>query len=143
MAKFECCMCLTFLQEIHHCTQSEPQRDQLEHCLDMENFFVEKTHYTFSHLHSLQHRASALAYDTMSLPQVWWTDTKTWQTMLYRGEEVRFADLCNVFQEVEAKLVQVWEQDIRVGYDKMADDLVNKDVGYSFLSYLRNPQLTH
>ncbi|KAI6155874.1 hypothetical protein BKA82DRAFT_4011284 [Pisolithus tinctorius] len=133
IAKFEYCMRLTFLQEIHHRTQSEPQRDQLEHCLDMENFFVEKTHYTFSRLRSLQHRASALAYDTMSLPQVWWTDTKTWQTMLYRGEEVRFADLCKVFQEVEAKLVQVWEQDIlmgqdiRVGYDKMADDLVNKD----------------
>ncbi|KIK24173.1 hypothetical protein PISMIDRAFT_23231 [Pisolithus microcarpus 441] len=94
-------------------------------------------------------RASSLAYDTMSLPQVWWTDTKTWKTMLYRGEQVHFADLCKVFEGTEAKLLQIWEesilmgQDIRVDYDKIADDLVNKDVGYSFLSDTRNPQLAH
>ncbi|KAI6117140.1 hypothetical protein EDD16DRAFT_1520180 [Pisolithus croceorrhizus] len=51
--------------------------------------------------------------------------------------------LCKVFQETEAKLVQIWEegilmgQDIRVEYDKIADDLVNKGVGYSFLSDAR------
>ncbi|KAI5984020.1 hypothetical protein EDC04DRAFT_2914565 [Pisolithus marmoratus] len=53
-----------------------------------------------------------------------------------------------VFEHTEAKLVQIWEevilmgQDIRVEYDKIADDLVSKDVGYSFLSDARNPQLT-
>ncbi|KAI6112332.1 hypothetical protein EDD17DRAFT_1513402 [Pisolithus thermaeus] len=84
----------------------------------------------------------------MSLPQFWWTDTKTWKTILYRGEEVHFVDLCKVFQETGAKLMQIWEegilmgQDIRVKYDKIADDLINKDVGYSFLSGAKNPQLT-
>ncbi|KAI6098289.1 hypothetical protein EDD16DRAFT_1527307 [Pisolithus croceorrhizus] len=69
----------------------------------------------------------------MSLPQFWWTDTKTWKTILYRGEEVHFVDLCKVFQETGAKLMQIWEegilmgQDIRVKYDKIADDLINKD----------------
>ncbi|KAI6043294.1 hypothetical protein EDC04DRAFT_2510853, partial [Pisolithus marmoratus] len=148
IAKFEYCMRLTFLQEIHHRTQADPQSDELEHCLALENFFVEKTWYTFSRLRSLQHRASSLAYDTMSLPDVWWTDTKTWKSMLYRGDEIHFADLCKVFKETEAKLVQIWEEgilmghDIRVEYDKIADDLINKDVGYSFLSDARNPQLT-
>ncbi|KAI6025465.1 hypothetical protein EDC04DRAFT_2899798 [Pisolithus marmoratus] len=55
IAKFEYCMCLTFLQEIHHHIQADPQSDELEHCLALENFFVEKTWYTFSQLWSLQH----------------------------------------------------------------------------------------
>ncbi|KAI5987329.1 hypothetical protein EDC04DRAFT_2614860 [Pisolithus marmoratus] len=134
IAKFEYCMHLTFLQEIHHCIQADPQSDELEHCLALENFFVEKT--------------CSLAYDTMSLPDVWWTDTKTWKSMFYQGDEIHFADLCKVFKETEANLVQIWEEgilmghDIRVEYDKIADDLINKDVGYSFLSDARNPQLT-
>ncbi|KAI6158487.1 hypothetical protein EDD17DRAFT_1488651 [Pisolithus thermaeus] len=149
IARLEYCMRLTFLKEIHQRMHLDPESDELDHCLALESFFTEKTRYTFSCLRSLQHRASSLAYDTMSLPQVWWTDTKTWKTMLYRGEQVCFVDLCKVFQETEAKLVQIWEegilmgQDIRVEYDKIADDLVNKDVGYSFLSDARNPQLTH
>ncbi|KIO01489.1 hypothetical protein M404DRAFT_28785 [Pisolithus tinctorius Marx 270] len=147
IARLEYCMRLTFLMEIHSCMQSDPQKDDEEHCSDLENFFVENTRYTFSRLRSLQHRATSLALDTMSLPQVWWTDTKTWKTMLYRGEQVDFADLCKVFEGTEAKLVEAWEQgilmgqDIRVDYDKIAEDLVNKDVGYSFLSDVRNPQL--
>ncbi|KAI5991779.1 hypothetical protein EDC04DRAFT_2613777 [Pisolithus marmoratus] len=148
IARFQYCMCLTFLQEIHHRLESDPDSDELEHCMDLENFFVEKRCYTFSHLHSLQHQASSLAYDTMSLPQVWWTDTRTWKSMLFRGEQVNFADICKVFEQTEAKLVQIWEevilmgQDIRVEYDRIADDLVSKDMGYSFLSDARNPQLT-
>ncbi|KAI5980650.1 hypothetical protein EDC04DRAFT_2522496, partial [Pisolithus marmoratus] len=149
IARFQYCMRLTFLQEIHHRLESDPDSDELEHCMDLENFFVEKRRYTFSHIRSLQHRASSLAYDTMSLPQVWWTDTRTWTSMLFRGEQVNFADICKVFEQTEAKLVQIWEevilmgQDIRVEYDRIADDLVSKDVGYSFLSDARNPQLTH
>ncbi|KAI6038201.1 hypothetical protein EDC04DRAFT_2604193 [Pisolithus marmoratus] len=148
IAMFEYCMHLTFLKEIHHCLESDPDSDELEHCMDLENFFVEKRCYTFAHLCSLQHRASSLAYDTMSLPQVWWTDTRTWKSMLFRGEQVNFADICKVFEQTEARLVQIWEevilmgQDIRVEYDRIADDLVSKDVGYSFLSDARNPQLT-
>ncbi|KAI6140236.1 hypothetical protein BKA82DRAFT_4363753 [Pisolithus tinctorius] len=146
IAKLEYCMRLTFLQEIHHRTQSDPQSEDLDHCLDLGSFFVENTQYTFSRLRSLQHRASSLSYDTMSLPQVWWTDTKTWKTMLYRGEQVDFADLCKVFEETEAKLVEAWEQgvlmgeDIRVDYDKIAEDLINKDVGYSFLHFLEDEE---
>ncbi|KAI6009128.1 hypothetical protein EDC04DRAFT_2964128 [Pisolithus marmoratus] len=149
IARFQYCMCLTFLQEIHHHLESDPDSDELEHCMDLENFFVEKRRYTFSHLCSLQHRASSLTYDTMSLPQVWWTDTRTWKSMRFRGKQVDFADICKVFEQTEAKLVQIWEevilmgQDIRVEYDGIADDLVSKDVGYSFLSDARNPQLTH
>ncbi|KAI6021990.1 hypothetical protein EDC04DRAFT_3143786 [Pisolithus marmoratus] len=55
IARFQYCMHLTFLQEIHHHLESDPDSDELEHCMDLENFFVEKRHYTFSHLCSLQH----------------------------------------------------------------------------------------
>ncbi|KAI5984196.1 hypothetical protein F5J12DRAFT_787610 [Pisolithus orientalis] len=137
IARLEYCICM----------ESDPQKDEEEHCSHLESFFVENTQYTFSCLHSLQHRVTSLALDTMSLPQVWWTDTKTWKTMLYRGEQVDFADLCKVFEGTEVKLVEAWEwgilmgHDIRADYDKIAEDLVNKDVGYSFLSDVRNPQL--
>ncbi|KAI5983299.1 hypothetical protein EDC04DRAFT_2616251 [Pisolithus marmoratus] len=98
IAKFEYCMCLTFLQEIHHHIQADPQSDELEHCLVLENFFVEKT----------------------------WS-LKRWRQSWSRSGE-------------EGILMG---HDIRVEYDKIADDLINKDVGYSFLSDARNPQLTH
>ncbi|KAI6045949.1 hypothetical protein EDC04DRAFT_2598514 [Pisolithus marmoratus] len=110
IAMFEYCMHLTFLKEIHHCLEPDPDSDELEH--------------------------------------LWWTDTRTWKSMLFRGEQVNFADICKVFEQTEAKLVQIWEevilmgQDIRVEYDRIADDLVSKDMGYSFLSDARNPQLT-
>ncbi|KAI6100651.1 hypothetical protein F5141DRAFT_1066224 [Pisolithus sp. B1] len=87
IARLEYCMRLTFLKEIHQRMHLDPESDELDHCLALESFFTEKTRYTFSRLRSLQHRVSSLAYDTMSLPQVWWTDTKTWKTMLYRGEQ--------------------------------------------------------
>ncbi|KAI6138179.1 hypothetical protein BKA82DRAFT_4021681 [Pisolithus tinctorius] len=63
-------------------------------------------------------KASALAYDTMSLPKSGWTDTKTWQTMLYRGEE-RWKPSWSK----SGNKTSEW------AYDKMADDLVNKDDG--------------
>ncbi|KAI5996590.1 hypothetical protein F5J12DRAFT_785376 [Pisolithus orientalis] len=113
IARLEYCMRLTFLMEIHSHMESDPQKDEEEHCSDLESFFVENTRYTFSHL----------------------------------GEQVDFADLCKVFEGTEVKLVEAWEQgilmghDIRADYDRIAEDLVNKDVGYSFLSDVRNPQL--
>ncbi|KAI6098687.1 hypothetical protein F5141DRAFT_1066756 [Pisolithus sp. B1] len=128
IAGLEYCMCPTFLKEIHQCMHLDTDSDELGQCIALESFFTEKTWYTFSCLQSLQHRASLLAYDT-------------WVSLKY--------DLCKVFQETEAKLVQIWEegilmgQDIRVEYDQIADDLINKDIGYSFQLDARNPQLRY
>ncbi|KAI6043203.1 hypothetical protein EDC04DRAFT_2600380 [Pisolithus marmoratus] len=91
IAMFEYCMHLTFLKEIHHHLESDPDSNELEH--------------------------------------LWWTDTRTWKSMLFRGEQVNFADICKVFEQTEAKLMQIWEevilmgQDIRVEYDRIVDDL--------------------
>ncbi|KAI6040088.1 hypothetical protein EDC04DRAFT_2602735 [Pisolithus marmoratus] len=117
IARFQYCMHPTFLQEIHHCLESDPDSNELEHCMDLENLFVGKRCYTLSHLCSLQHQASSLVCDTMSLPQVWWTDTRTWKSMLYRGEQVDFTDTCKVIEQTEAKLVQIWEEVILMGQD--------------------------
>jgi hypothetical protein len=141
IAKFEYCMRLTFLREIRARAATS---DESEACNGLEPWFTEKQYSTFARLRSLQHRASSIAFNTMSLPKIWWTDTLDWKTMLYKGEEICFDNVCEIFADTEAALVELWEQKIlnglslRVEYDHIADDLTNKNVGYSFLSDPRN-----
>ncbi|KAG2134990.1 hypothetical protein BD769DRAFT_1352930 [Suillus cothurnatus] len=144
IAKDEYCMRLAFLTEIKHRVASGDAADESVAFNDLEPYLIEKTHFTFARLRSLQHRASALAYDTMSLPRILWTDDSTFRTMLYKGNRVDLDDVCKMFADTEAKLVEAWESSvlkgvhIRIDYDSIADDLTNKDVGYSFLSDQRN-----
>ncbi|KAG2343741.1 hypothetical protein BDR05DRAFT_883699, partial [Suillus weaverae] len=148
IAKDEYCMRLAFLTEIRSRVASGDAEDESAAFRDLEPYLTEKTHFTFSRLRSLQHRASALAYDTRSLPRLWWTDTIGWRTMLYKGNHVDLDDVCKMFADTEARLVDAWENmvlkglQIRIDYDGIADDLTNKDVGYSFLSDLRNSCFT-
>ena len=80
IAKFEHCMHLTCLREIRACAaQYSGIHGEPTACDQLQLWFTEKTYLMFTQLHSLQHKASAIAYDTMGLPNVWWTDTKTWQ----------------------------------------------------------------
>ncbi|KAG2365348.1 hypothetical protein BDR07DRAFT_1277326, partial [Suillus spraguei] len=148
IAKDEYCMRLAFLREIKNRVASGQAEDESVAFHDLEPYVTEKNHFTFSRLRSLQHRASALAYDTMSLPRLLWIDGSTWRTMLYKGNRVDLDDVCSMFADTEAKLVDAWENsvlknvDIRIDYDVISDDLTNKDVGYSFLSDPRNSCFT-
>jgi len=144
IAKDEYCMRLAFLTEIKNRVAAGDAADESVAFDDLQLYLTEKTHFTFAGLRSLQHRASALAYDTMSLPHIFWTDDSTFRTMLYKGNRIDLDDVCKMFSETEAKLVDAWESSvlkgipIRIAYDSIADDLTNKDVGYSFLSDPRN-----
>ncbi|KAF8124465.1 hypothetical protein EV363DRAFT_1178010, partial [Boletus edulis] len=144
IAKFEYCMRLTFLKEIraravHHGIHGEPAV-----CDELQSWFTENTYSTFARLRSLQHRATAIAYDTMGLPNIWWTDMETWQSMRYKGNAIAFSDVCKIFRDTEESLVTTWEKkvlrglNLRVDYSDIVDDLSNKDVAYSFLSDPRN-----
>ncbi|KAG1904941.1 uncharacterized protein F5891DRAFT_976526 [Suillus fuscotomentosus] len=68
--------------------------------------------------------------------------------MLYKGSRVDLGDVCRMFANMEARLVDVWENSvlkglqIRINYDDIADDLTNKDVRYLFLSDQHNLYLT-
>ena len=145
IAKLEYCMRLTFLREIR--ARADFQGDNVTEtkaCDALQPWFTEKTHSTFARLRSLQHRASAIAYETMGLPRIWWMDTDTWLTLKYKGNSISFLDVCSMFRDVEEDLVSVWEHKVlrglhlRVDYNDMADDVTNKDVGYSFLFDPRN-----
>jgi hypothetical protein len=144
IAKDEYCIRLAFLTELRKRVASGEAEDEFAAFHDLEPYLTEKTQFTFARLRSLQHRASAIAYDTMSLPRLWWTDTATWRTMLYKGNRVDLDDVCKMFADTETRLVDAWEHSvlkglrIRIDYESIADDLTNKDVGYSFLSDVRN-----
>lgn len=146
IAKFEYCMRLTFLREIRSRAARGGTHGEPAACDELSPWFTEKTYSTFARLRSLQHRASAIAYDTMGLPNIWWTDTDTWESMRYKGNLINFTDVCQILRDTEESLVDTWENkvlrglDLRVDHADLADDLSNKEVGYSFLSDPRNEQ---
>ncbi|KAI6107256.1 hypothetical protein EDD17DRAFT_1477604 [Pisolithus thermaeus] len=144
IAKFEYCMRLTFLKEIRARASSDPEVDEADACDSLQPWFTEKNYSTFARLRSLQHRASAIAYSTMSLPRIWWTDNQSWSSLTYRGNPIAFSDICLIFQDVEEKMVDIWENKvlrglkIRVDYECILDDPSEKSVGYSFMFDPRN-----
>lgn len=144
IARLEYCMRLTFLKEIRARADSRDDTTEATACDALQPWFTEKTYSTFARLRSLQHKACTIAYETMGLPQIWWTDTETWSTLKYKGNPISFPDLCSMFRDIEEDLVSTWENKIlrglalRADYDSLADDLTNKDVGYSFLFDVRN-----
>ncbi|KAI6043284.1 hypothetical protein EDC04DRAFT_2600326 [Pisolithus marmoratus] len=127
IAKFEYCMCLTFLKEIR------ANVDEAAACDDLQPWFNEKNYSTFAHLHSLQHRASAIAFSTMALPSIWWTDTEAWSSLSFKGNHIAFSDVCKIFQDVEEDLVSTWENKVlkglklRVDYEHIVDDPSNRN----------------
>ena len=51
---------------------------------------VLKTNTPPFHGCTLQHYTSAITYDTMSLPNIWWTDSIHWKSMLFEGEAMLY-----------------------------------------------------
>ncbi|KIL56726.1 hypothetical protein M378DRAFT_88899, partial [Amanita muscaria Koide BX008] len=96
-------------------------------------------------LHSLVN----FAYNSMSLPQIWWTDRDSWQTLLYHGQQITLAHVQKVFQTLEEKIVLLWEEGVLLGkkihvsYGELADNLLKSDTGYCFLDDDNNPFKSH
>ena len=105
IAKLEYCMRLTFLREIRRRVDVNDELQEDVACDALQDWFIENKYSTFSRLRSLQHRASAIAYDTTSLPNIWWTDNVHWKSMLFKGEPIHFDDVCGMFADTEARLV--------------------------------------
>ncbi|KAI6043207.1 hypothetical protein EDC04DRAFT_2600384 [Pisolithus marmoratus] len=145
IAKFKYCMCLTFLREIRaHASAGNIEVDEEAACDALQPWFTEKNYSTFSRLHSLQHRASAISFSTMALPSILWMDMEAWLTLSFKGNHVAFTDICDIFKDVEEALVATWENkvlkglELRADYKQVVDDPSNKDMGYSFLFDPRN-----
>ncbi|KAH7918103.1 hypothetical protein BV22DRAFT_985743, partial [Leucogyrophana mollusca] len=144
IAKLEWCIRFACLQEIHRTVESEFDGEEEAACDALVPWFTEKTNSPFSRIRSLQHRATAIALQTMSMPRIWWTDRKGYRSMLYKGDKIELDALAEVFAQMEEKMVKLWEDKVmlglkmRIDYDRIADDPTNTEVGYSFLTDARN-----
>ncbi|KAF8440922.1 hypothetical protein L210DRAFT_3645155 [Boletus edulis BED1] len=67
------------------------------------------------------------------------TDTEAWTSLKYKGSSIAFANLCDMFQNMENNLITIWKDKIlhglplRVDYQDLVDDPSNTDISYSFL----------
>src|SRR6266478_9281903 len=150
ITKLEYCMRLMFLVQMGLAKVADESMEMEDAAEALEKWYTEKVESTFNPLRSLMHRASAISYLTMSLPRIWWSDWKTYRSMLYKGDKVEFSSIVKAMQGMEAAAVELWAAKVmcgtglRVNYgSEIVDDLSNVAVGYSFVVDPRNKSLQH
>jgi hypothetical protein len=80
----------------------------------------------------------------MSNPSIFWIDRVTYSEMLYQGHLIRFADLKDAVNDIHGEAIRVWEEEvlmgllIRVNYERIADNMTDRRVGYSCFRDARN-----
>jgi hypothetical protein len=110
---------------------------------DLSYWFTEGQPTPFHAIRALQHRSSALAFATPEMPQSWWVD-ETFQTLRFKGHKVDLALMRKLFHKTQLTMVSLWEEEVLMGLNlsvdhaNLADDLANKDVGYSVITDPRN-----
>ncbi|KIK25617.1 hypothetical protein PISMIDRAFT_22752 [Pisolithus microcarpus 441] len=144
LAKLEYCIRLVSLKELKLQAASKFNQDDELACDAVQPYFTEHTNTPFGRIRALQHCASALAFQTMSLPCIWWINNKQWTELLYKGHRINLNGLQTMFAASATAVTDLWEKKvlrgikIHVSYQTLAEDLGNRDVGYSFLTDRRN-----
>jgi hypothetical protein len=140
---------LAMIHEIHRLVDSGDMPHQID-AMEFLAFFVrEKEPTTFHSLMSLQHYATTLAYQTMSLPRIWWLDRVNWHEMLYLGQLVTYQHITQVFINLEDQIINLWENKILLGlnlhveYGVINDNLLHTEPGYCFIDDANNPFSKH
>ncbi|KAF8828442.1 hypothetical protein HHX47_DHR4000661 [Lentinula edodes] len=108
--------------------------------------FSEEEPFTFHSLRQIQHYATSLVHNQISLPRIIWSDHRFYRTMIYLGDQIHFSKLLGLFRYLEAECVTIWKDQLMLGtglsidwYNHhLADNLTNKDPGYSLFSDPRN-----
>jgi len=138
LARFQYCMRLTFLTDMHQSPNIEEACERLQH------WFIEKNESTFNSLRTLQHVATSIAYTTVSVAKVFWKNDD-YDLLIYRGAPISFKLLPVMFEAHEDQMVQIFQKDILLGlplsvtYSHIFDDATNNRPGYSFIHDTRNP----
>ena len=138
---------LSMTTEIHSLVATGQCEYQMEAMDLVAEFVTEKKLTTFNSLMSLQHYATALSYNTMSLPKIWWLDRENWQEMMYQGRKISIDQIGEMFEKMDVRIIDLWENSVMLGlgmhvnYSELADDLTNTKPGYSFLDDPDNPFL--
>ncbi|KAJ7447766.1 hypothetical protein B0H11DRAFT_2248177 [Mycena galericulata] len=136
---------LAMVHEIHRLVESAEAPTQMDAWEMVAPFVVEKKMTTFHSLMSLQHYATTLVFQSIALPRIWWLDRDKWQEMLYDGHKITLTQLGEIFDALEKKIIDLWENEVLLGlglhvkYDDLADDLSQTRNGYSFLDNPSNP----
>lgn len=144
ISRLEYVMRLTFLRQIHTLATTKYDGNFDLARSEIQPWFTEKTRSPFNTLRSLKHQASAITFNTPSLPRSIWTDRINWTSILYRGNPISMNQIQQVAANLEDITCAQWENKvlcglkIRVDYEHIADDLTNTDDGYSFLNDPRN-----
>jgi hypothetical protein len=115
----------------------------------LQPWFTEKHPSTFNTMMSYQHYFSSVVYGTPQLPTSWWVDTEHHQVLRYKGHKIELRALIKMARALQDEMANLWETGIcmgallRVDYSDVADDLGNRNLGYSFLSDERNSFSQH
>ncbi|KAJ6553844.1 hypothetical protein B0H10DRAFT_2201885 [Mycena sp. CBHHK59/15] len=139
------CIQLAMVTEIHRLVEKGRRPSQIQAFEDISSFVIEKEMTTFSSLMSLQHYASALVFQSMSLPNIWWMDRENWEVLLYKGRRITLTQLGEIFDKLEAEIIDLWENKVLMGlklhakYKDLADNLTHAEPGSSFLDDPSNP----
>lgn len=113
---------------------------------DLAQYYTVGNSYTFHSLVQLQHYATALVFNQISLPRIVWEDRHSYRKMLYLGDRIAFDQLQHMFAYLEQECITLWEEKLMLGtglsidwyQTPLADDLTNKTPGYSLFSDTRN-----
>lgn len=99
---------------------------------------------TFSLLCSLQHRASALAYETQGDFRLYWPEPNNPSVLSYKGYTIHVKDIQEMFRAMEDDLINDFESKISLNLrfthsgNQLTEDPSQSKVGYSFLEDNRN-----
>ena len=144
LAKFQFCIRLACLKEIKRLAPIQFHDNEEDACNSLLQWFTEKTHSPFSRIRALQHYASSISFQTMSMPCIWWLDRMEWKELLYKGEKIHLDQLQAMFSTSGQTIIDIWEKkvlkgtNLQLSYDHLADTMGNNEVGYSFLTDPRN-----
>lgn len=143
------CWGIKLVSVVETVTTSESKVEYPHILRRLQPFYTEKRYTTFSALRSLQHYATALALKTINLPQIWWTDYRTFQELMYLGRPISIRQIKVVFHTLEARLIKMWREDILLGlecdlsFDVLQDVLNNTSNTYCLIDEPANGLAKH
>ncbi|TRM56006.1 hypothetical protein BD626DRAFT_576164 [Schizophyllum amplum] len=145
LAKLTRAIQLAALYEIHgqmSVTGKQTVGFQLKQAQHLERFVQEAQLTTFASVRSLQHYATSISYSSINVPRIWWTDTKTWHSLLYRGRKFTLDHLRRIVARIQADVISSFESlaagvDTDLCYDDLMDDPRSRDNGYTAADPLR------
>lgn len=148
IAKLKYCIRLAFLREIKLIAKDRYQGIDYSACVDIEHWIHQGNPSPFNSLCSLTQLASAIAMNTLSMPQIWLDAENDPEKLIYHGDPINFADLRRMFVVMEKTLIDQWEKEVLLGIKDLhvqcptiKEDLSCVSVGYCFLDDSRNVDL--